>query len=158
MNVDLTESLKIRQLSTEEEIPYHLLLLADPSQKLIDDYLLSGEVYVASLEEAIVGAYVLTPLNDDEIEIKNIAVETEYQNKGLGSILLDDATLKAKEKSFKILIIGTADSSLGQLYLYQKQGFEISGIKKDFFIENYEEPIYENGVLCRHMIVLTKHL
>jgi hypothetical protein len=37
-------------------------------------------------------------------------------------------------------------------------GFRITNIKADFFKENYNEPIIENGIECRDMIVFTKDL
>lgn len=51
------------------------------------------------------------------------------------------------------LMIGTGNSSLAQLRLYQRLGFRIVSIVPDFFA-NYPEPIYENGILCRDMVRL----
>lgn len=150
----------IRRLNQDEDMPYELLLLADPSPRLIDSYLKISELYVAQLNDCIIAVYVLCPIKGDSngIEIKNIAVESRFQGKGLGKHLLSDASDKAREKGFKYIVIGTANSSIAQLSLYQQQGFEITDIRKDFFIQNYPEPIFENGILAKHMIILTKKL
>ncbi|GMQ30855.1 hypothetical protein [Algoriphagus confluentis] len=47
-------------------------------------------------------------------------------------------------------------NNYSQLALYQKTGYEIVGIEKDFFIQNYPEPIFENGIPCKHKIILEK--
>lgn len=148
----------IRELSSEEDIPYDLLLLADPEKDIIDGYLESSRVYVAISNDAAIGTYVLYPLSNSSVEIKNIAVKEEHQNKGIGKILLSDAIRAAKEESFQSICIGTANSSIAQLYLYQKAGFEITAIKRNFFIDNYALPIYENGIQAKHMIMLSKDL
>lgn len=131
--MDYKEHIKIRQLNNGENPPYDLLFLADPSKDTIDAYLKDSDIYVAELGNKILGTYVLYPINPLKIEIKNIAVDTNHQGKGLGKLLLKDALKNAKNKGFEIIIIGTANSSVGQLYLYQRQGFEITDIKKDFF-------------------------
>lgn len=53
------------------------------------------------------------------------------------------------------LVVGTGNSSFDQLALYQKCGFRMKGIIEDYFIEHYEEPIFENGIQCRDMIRLS---
>ncbi len=150
--------LRIRLLQKQEEIPYQLLLLADPSKKNIDTYILGADIYIAEKEEKIIACYVLKAVNSNTIEIKNIAVDPANQGKGIGKILLNNACETAKKNGFKNIIIGTGNSSIGQLYLYQKAGFSIINTVKDFFIDNYDEPIFENGIQCKDMIVLSKTL
>ncbi len=146
----------IYPLPKAAEIPYDLLLLADPSKELIDQYLPESEIHVAVFETQIIGVYVLHPLGDSTVEIKNIAVGDSHQGKGVGTILLNNATQTAALKGYKTVLIGTGNSSLNQLYLYQKLGFEIIEIRKDFFLEHYPSPIYENGIQCKHMLMLSK--
>ncbi len=155
---DGPKGLEIRQIETGEKAPYDLLLLADPSKEVVDRYLQTSYIYVGQIQDALVGAFVLTPVDADKVEIKNIAVLEGRQGQGIGSLLLQNAVIVAKQRGFKSICIGTANASIGQLYLYQKQGFEISEIKKNFFIENYRESIFENGIQCKHMIMLEKSL
>jgi ribosomal protein S18 acetylase RimI-like enzyme len=150
--------LVITALQKTDSVPYDLLLIADPSKHAIDKYIFDSIVYKADLKERTIGCYALFGIDHETVEIKNIAVEESFQGKGIGTILLNDAVEKAKMKGLKKIIIGTGNSSVGQLYLYQKVGFRITGIERDFFKENYHEPIIENGIECRDMIVLTKEL
>lgn len=148
---------EIRELNKDEEIPYDLLLIADPSKANVDAYVLQSIIYVADLKGKSIGCYVLH-VDNESAEIKNIAVDQKHQGKGIGTILLNDAITKAINLKLKKIIIGTGNSSIGQLHLYQKVGFRITSIIPDFFRKHYDELIMENGIECRDMIVLTKQL
>lgn len=154
----LQEDTIIRKLGPGEKIPYDLLLLADPSIIMINTYLSLAEVYVMEQDQQVIGSYVLLPAGPGTIEIKNIAVNPAWQGKGLGKILLQDAAQRARANGYKYICIGTGNSSIAQLYLYQRQGFEITAIKKGYFTAHYNESIYENGIQCKHMIMLEKQL
>ena len=106
----------------------------------------------------MVGVLVLYQIDSTSIEVKNIAVDESEQGKGFGKALLRYCEIVSRELGYEKLIIGTGNSSIGQLALYQKEGFEISRIEKDFFITNYHEPIFENGIQCKHMVILEKIL
>jgi aminoglycoside 6'-N-acetyltransferase I len=145
-----------RKLNKQEAIPYDLLLLADETIEIIDRYAKDGQTYVLEVNNQIIAVYVLQVIDPEKIEIKNIAVDSNYQGKGVGRFMLRDATSRAKEQGYGTILIGTANGAIKQLYLYQKEGFEITSIKKNFFVNNYPAPIFENGILCKHMIMLEK--
>jgi hypothetical protein len=69
-----------------------------------------------------------------------------------------DAVHRAKRNGYKTIEVGTGNSSIGQLALYQKCGFRITGIDRDFFIRHYEEDIFENDIQCRDMVRLSQDL
>ncbi|MFB4169445.1 GNAT family N-acetyltransferase [Virgibacillus sp. JSM 102003] len=146
--------MEIQKLKSNETAPMNLLLLADPSEDLIQEYLNQGQCYVAKIDNRLVGVYILLPINSNIIEIKNIAVEESEQGKGVGKKLVTHAIANARLQGFTQIEVGTGNSSINQLALYQKCGFRISGIEKDFFIKNYEEEIFENGIRCTDMICL----
>jgi aminoglycoside 6'-N-acetyltransferase I len=150
--------LKIKRVEKQDEIPFNLLLLADPSKENINEYIFSADIYTIEKEGLIIGCSVLQTVNRESVEIKNIAIEPAYQGKGVGTHLLNHTFEIAKTKGFKKILIGTGNSSVAQLYLYQKVGFRINKIIKDFFTNNYDEPIIENGIECRDMIILSKDL
>ncbi|MDC1162082.1 GNAT family N-acetyltransferase [Tenacibaculum sp.] len=150
--------LQIELLSENQPIPYNLLKLADPSVIQIDSYLKSGTCYIAKIQSEIVGVIILNSIDTTKTEIKNIAIKESEQGKGLGKKLLRYVEQVCRETGYKSLLIGTGNSSIGQLALYQKEGFELDKIKKDFFLNNYSNPIYENGIQCKHMLLLKKNL
>ena len=137
---------------------WDLLLLADPSQKMIEEYLEEGRLYSAVWESVIVGVFVLYPLGEDSWELKNIAVSAEWQGKGVGKALLGASIAAARDLGAKHMEVGTGNSSIGQLAFYQKAGFRMARIAKNFFTLNYDEPIFENGIQCRDMVIFTLDL
>ena len=156
--------LVITPRASGEALPYELLLLADPERDMVDAYLSRSEVFLArdgsatNPSAAPVGVLVLTPLTNGEIEIKNIAVREDRQGAGIGRQLLVFARDEARRRGLQALEIGTGNSSLGQLALYQKCGFRVDRVERDFFTRHYPEPIYENGIQCRDMIMLRLEL
>lgn len=148
----------IRKLQPNEAPPMDLLLLADPSRKIIEAYLTRAECFVMENQNQLIGTYVLLPTRPETIELVNIAVQENFQNKGIGKQLIRHALERAKEQGFQTIEVGTGNSSMSQLAFYQKCGFRITGVDKDFFIEHYEEELMENGIPCRDMIRLSKSL
>ena len=149
---------RIRQLYKDEKIPYDLLLLADETVEAINKYIFDCEIYVLEQENKVIAEYALQPINESEVEIKNIAVKAEFQGQDIGKLLLRDATARAKGRGFKTIIIGTGDAATKLLHLYQKEGFKIVGVRENFFVDNYPKPIFENGIQLKDMIVLRKEL
>lgn len=148
----------IRQIN--DNYPYDLLLLADETVEAINKYLYDSEVYIAKLpsEDIPIGIFCLYRINNDTIEIKNIAVAEEYQDKGVGSYLMNRIQEIAKEKKYKEVIVGTGDCGIKQIRFYEKNGFVLYGIKENFFLNNYDKPIYENGVMLKDMVMLRKRV
>lgn len=138
--------------------PMDLLLLADPSEELVKSYLNRGQCYIAKVKDETIGVFVLLPLNNEKVEFKNIAVHEHYQGRGIGKELVLHAIEKSKELGYKTIEVGTGNSSLNQLALYQKCGFRIVSVDKDFFKIHYTEEIVENGIPCVDMIRLEKRL
>ncbi|WP_169083564.1 GNAT family N-acetyltransferase [Paenibacillus sp. PL91] len=148
----------IRKLSDTEQPPMELLLLADPSVLLVSQYLKRGECFVAVVDNEIVGEYVLLPTRPDTVEIVNIAVAEPEQGKGIGKQLVKHAIQNAALQGYKTIEIGTGNSGMSQLALYQKCGFRMTGIDRDFFIRHYSEPIFENGIQVVDMVRLSQDL
>ena len=149
----------IERLKDKEHAPYHLLNLADPSDKAVKDYLNRGFCYVAcNAEKQVIGVYVLLQTRPFTVELVNLAVDEEYQGQGYGKRLVAHAINEARDMGFDVLEVGTGNAGTKQLALYQKTGFSISSIDFDFFRKHYPEPIWENGIECRHMIRLSMDL
>ncbi|MFJ7975986.1 GNAT family N-acetyltransferase [Peribacillus sp. JNUCC 23] len=148
----------IRKLNVNEIPPMDLLLLADPSRKMVEQYIARGECFVAEIDQQIIGVYVLLRTRPEMVELVNVAVAEQHQHRGIGKQLVLDAVQSAKRKGYKTIEVGTGNSSIGQLVLYQKCGFRMVDIDKDFFIKHYQEDIFENGIQCRDMVRLSQDL
>jgi ribosomal protein S18 acetylase RimI-like enzyme len=137
-----------------EELPWDLLLDADPSRQRIESYLSNDFTRVAKLGDEVIGVYALVRHDPITFELMNIAVRNEYQGSGLGRRLLGHAIGLAESKGARIIDVGTGNSSFVALAFYQRAGFRIVGVVPNFFVDNYAEPIVENGIRCIDMIQL----
>ncbi|MDW8800481.1 GNAT family N-acetyltransferase [Clostridium sp. A1-XYC3] len=117
-----------------------------------------GDCYVAYINDNIVGAFLLVRTRPLTLELVNIAVKEVYQGKGIGKRLILNAIDIARKNNTKILEVGTGNSSISQLALYQKCGFRMVGVDRDFFKIHYKEKIIENEIECVDMVRLRMDL
>lgn len=137
-------------------VPWDLLLAADPSRSVVQSYLYRSQTYVQRHDQQIVGELCLTPVKPDAWEITNLAVAPGHQHQGVARALLDFAIRTCQRNpACATLWIGTGNSSLRQLAIYQRAGFEIQTVWVDHFVDNYPEPLYEDGIRCRSMVRLS---
>ena len=132
-----------------------LLLLADEQEDMIDRYLDKGRMFVLD-DNGVKAECVVTDEGDGILEIKNIATDPAFQMQGYGKMLID---FVAKEcaGSAKILQVGTGDCP-SALSFYEKCGFKRSHILKNFFTDNYDHPMFEDGVQLVDMVYLRKDI
>ncbi len=149
--------MQVRKLEPKD-YPWDLLLLADPSRAAIEKYLPASTVFGLIDQQEYLGVLVLQALDPVTSEIKNVAIRSDQQGRGLGKYLINQTLEKCRAAGQQEIIIGTGNSSIGQLALYQKLGFRMIDIEHDFFTKNYPAEIVENGIVCRHLIKLSRTL
>lgn len=149
MNIEL-----YRQEVTNEMMD--LLLMADPDKEAIAAYLDESTIFVAYNLNRLIGIAAIT-FEQDQAELKNLAVDESNQGRGIAKKLIFKAQDYAKESGSLSIKVGTGNSSLSQLALYQKCGFRMQYINEDYF-SGYPEPIFENGIRCLDMVVLCAKL
>lgn len=147
--------MKIKEIKEDKKQFLHLLLLADEQESMIDKYINRGTMYVLD-DNGIKCECIVTDEGNGILEIKNIATEPKYQGKGYGKALINFIAMKYKGK-YSILQVGTGDSPL-TIPFYERCGFVRSHSIKNFFIDNYDHPIYEAGVQLVDMIYLQKKI
>lgn len=129
-----------------------LLLLADEQESMVDKYLERGDMFVLD-DNGVKAECVVTKESDSIYEIKNIAVYPKDQRKGYGKAFVD--FLIAQYPDCQTLFVGTGDS-LATISFYEKCGFTKSHRIKNFFTDNYDHPMYENGKQLIDMIYLKR--
>ena len=147
------QTLKFEVIPDRENYPYELLLLADETIESINKYIFDSTVYCVKNNEETIAAFCLYEIDDNTIELKNIAVAEKYQNRGCGSAIISFIKKICKNK-YRSIIVGTGDCGIQQIRFYEKNGFCKYDIQKNFFIENFEEPIFENGNQLKDMVML----
>lgn len=132
-----------------------LLLIADEQVDMIEKYLYRGEMF-ALYDDDLKALCVVTQEQPGIYEIKNIVTVPKYQRKGYGQKLISFIVNYYKESGIE-LYVGTGDSPM-TLNFYEKCGFKKSHIVKNFFIDNYDHPMFEDGKQLVDMIYLKRAL
>ncbi|SHJ58321.1 Acetyltransferase (GNAT) family protein [Desulfatibacillum alkenivorans DSM 16219] len=135
------------------EAPMDLLLQADPSESKIKVYLNRSRCFIAALNGESVGACIVQPIAPGVHELMNISVAPSHQKMGIGGKLLRHVIESIRDAKAERLEVGTGTFGY-QLAFYQREGFRVDSIDKDFFLLNYEEPIYEDGIQLKDMLRL----
>ena len=150
---DMDMSLLIREVPTVDA-PLDLLLLADPSEEKIRSYLAQSRCFVASNNGVVAGACAVEQLESGVHELMCIAVYPDRQKNGIGTALLQWVIDFYRRSGASRLEVGTGTFGY-QLAFYQRQGFRVTCIDRNFFIHNYPEPIFEDGIQLFDMLRLT---
>ena len=147
--------MEVKIIKKDKKKYIDLLLLADEQENMIDKYLEQGEMF-ALYDDDLKSICVVTKESEDIYEIKNIATYPKYQGKGYGKKLINYIFRYYKNKC-KAMFVGTGDVDW-ILRFYKHCGFKISHKIKDFFLDNYDHPMFENGKQLIDMVYLKKEL
>lgn len=143
--------MQIVEVLTDKKDYLDLLLLADEQEEMIDRYLDKGQMFVLYDNDAKCEA-VVVELNTHECELKNIATYPLEQGKGYGRAMVAYLLAKYLGK-YKTMYVGTGDVPKA-LRFYENCGFRESHRVKNFFTDNYDHPIIEDGIQLRDMVYL----
>lgn len=136
------------------------LLLADEPLALAT-YWDQGVLWAFGVGPETVGTALMLPHQENHgIEIKNLAVAPSWQGHGIGSQIIRLLMAHYRDHGYEAMVVGTANSSLFNLAFYQKAGFRMDSIRKDFFtpVHGYTEFLEENGIVMRDMVWLAQDL
>lgn len=150
------ESNMIRKINKDAKGLIGILLIGDEQLDMIEKYLYRGDVFEIYNDKKIIAACVVTKEGDRIYELKNISVDIEFQKCGIGQKMISFFEKYYSDKA-DILLVGTGESPI-TLGFYRKCGFKESHRIKDFFVNNYDHPIYECGNQLIDMIYFKKEL
>lgn len=143
----------IREVAPQQ-VPLELLLLADPNEARVRAYLPDCRCFVAWQDEQVLGACTVLQKAAGVQELMSIAVCASRQRGGVGSRLLRAVIDAVRDSGARALEVGTGSFGY-QLAFYQRQGFRVTAIDRDFFVRHYPQPIYEEGIQLLDMLRLT---
>ena len=146
----------IRQVFENKKQFLNLLLLADEQESMIDRYLERGELFVLEDAGEVKAVCVVTNEGEGLFELKNLATVPNQQRKGYGKQFVQ-YICSHYSKHGHTMQVGTGDSPL-TIPFYEACGFTKTHQIDNFFIDHYDEPIFEAGKQLVHMIILTKKL
>lgn len=148
-------SIVIKKEKDNKEQYMDLLLEADPEKEMIEKYLKDGELFVLTYKETIACVAVVIKIDEDTVELKNIATKEEYRGQGCGKKMLKYLADNYKQKYNKMLV-GTSENNIP---FYVKQGFDrYEKTIKNYFVDNYDEEIWDGDLQCIDMYYYSKDL
>ncbi|MFW5801411.1 MAG: GNAT family N-acetyltransferase [Spirochaeta sp.] len=153
MNKKSMENLRLEKIPARNAL-LELILLADPSEEKVLSYLPHSDCFAAFIDSRMIAVCLVLPRGEGAFELMSIAVQEELHQHGVGSRLLAWVLEFYRNAGARQLEVGTGTFGY-QLAFYQRQGFRVTEIDRDFFTSNYAEPIFENGIQLRDMLRLT---
>ena len=146
--------MQVKKIENKEDY-IDLLLEADPSKDMIHKYLNDSDVYALKKGDELISIAVICTISRKTLELKNIVTTEKYRNKGYAKILLKSLCGNYKQK-YDRMLVGTTENNIP---FYVKQGFDkYEKTIKNFFIDNYNEEIKDEDLICTDLIYYSKDL
>lgn len=145
----------IMQIKTGKKRFLPLLLLGDEEEAMIDRYLERGELF-ALYDGGLKAVAVVTREAETVFELKNLAVEPKAQRQGYGHYLIEVLCGLYGREGNKMLV-GTGEVP-SVLNFYAACDFTRSHAVKNFFVDNYPQPIFEGDIQLVDMVYLERLL
>ena len=122
---------------------------------MIRQYLVDGDLFTLTYKNEVACVAVVTKVDNDTCELKDIATEEKYRGKGYAKKMIKYLCDNYKQKYNKMLI-GTTENNIP---FYVKQGFDkYEKTIKNFFVDNYDEKIWDGDLYCTDMYYYSKNL
>ena len=146
--------MQVKKIENKEDY-IDLLLEADPSKDMIHKYLNDSDVYALKKGDELISIAVICTISRKTLELKNIVTRENYRNKGYAKTLLKSLCGNYKQK-YDRMLVGTTENNIP---FYVKQGFDkYEKTIKNFFIDNYNEEIKDEDLICTDLIYYSKDL
>ena len=146
----------IKQITEEKKQFLDLLLLGDEQESMIDRYLDEGDLFALYDDDHLKAVCVVTQVDSLICELKNIAVYEQFQGHGYGTALIGYISEHYRNR-YETMLVGTGETP-SIMSFYRKCGFEPSHRIPHFFTDNYDHPMFEEGVQLVDVVYLKKQL
>lgn len=147
--------MRIEKIIKNKKQYLDLLLLADEQENMIDRYLESGDLF-ALYDDDLKSVCVVVKIDEETCELKNIATYEKYQGKGYAKALINFISDYYKNH-YEAMLVGTGEVPT-ILSFYENCGFVKSHYIKNFFTDNYDHPMFADGIQLIDMVYLKKTL
>ncbi|MGM0216750.1 GNAT family N-acetyltransferase [Enterococcus sp. AZ109] len=144
--------MEIKIIKANKKAFLDLLLLADEEEKMIDKYLERGDLF-ALYDEDLKSTCVVTDEGEGVFELQSLATYPAFQGQGYGKKIVCYVVDYYKDKG-KTMTVSTGDVPW-TVGFYESCGFVFSHKLENYFIEHYEEPIFEEGIQLKDKVYLT---
>lgn len=146
-------TMKVEQVQENKKQFLDLLLIGDEQEDMINRYLDRGDLF-ALYDGDLKSVCVVTREGDGIYELKNIATYEGYQGQGYGRRLVEYIFEHYRSRC-SVMVVGTGDCPRS-IRFYERCGFTVSHRVENFFVDNYDHPIFDCGEQLVDMVYLRK--
>lgn len=158
------QPLRIVEVAPGQRQAYDALLrLADDSELELAGYRERGTLFgLVDAEPGPPRGLVLADAWDapGTIQLLSVAIAEAHQGRGLGSRLVALVLERLRARGWSRAVVSTASSSITVLGFYQRLGFRMLRIERDWFnaARGYADDLEENGIPVRDRVWLDRAL
>ena len=85
--------------------------------------------------------YAFLSIVADEAELLNIAVDPEFRHIGIGNALIERVAEEIRANNVTSTYLEVRENNLAARSLYEKHGFSVIGIRKNYYSEPTEDAV-----------------
>lgn len=104
--------------------------LHENEEQVIED-IKNKDVYVAVVEDEIVGSVRIHKLDEDTVYLSRFGVSMEHRNLGIGKLLMNYLDAVLMQKKVKHIVLHTASKATHLIKFYYNRGFYVDEVSKD---------------------------
>jgi GNAT superfamily N-acetyltransferase len=137
-----------------------LLELADEPEPL-RAYLQDGDLYgLVDTDGAPSAAILVVEESPGVSELRAVAVAESMQGQGVGTLMVNTTLFVLAQRGTRRAVVGTASSGVRQIAFYQRCGFRLTHVERDFFTptKGYPGGLTENGIPIRDMVWMDREI
>ena len=136
MNIVVMQERHLAALAEIERACFH----APWSENMLREELGKG-IFLVAEQDGRTAGYVGCQTVLDEGYITNVAVSPGFRRQGIARALITELTAKAGENKLAFVTLEVRESNLAARRLYEKNGFEIVGKRKNYYEKPAEDAI-----------------
>lgn len=107
----------------------------------LDSLQANNTIYLTALVDDTVVGYCGLLQVLDEADITNVAVDEQFQRRGIARALLKELMVQAEKRGITALTLEVRKSNVPALTLYESMGFENCGTRKNFYEKPTEDAV-----------------
>jgi [ribosomal protein S18]-alanine N-acetyltransferase len=135
---------RMRHSDLDQILELETQLFASPwSRQMFEEELRETKhVLPLVLEEAgSIAGYLITYFVADELHIANVGTAPGLQRRGIGERMMQSLLDRAREDGFMLAHLEVRRSNRAAITLYEKLGFRIVGVRKNYYQQEKEDAL-----------------
>lgn len=138
--MEVADAVKVAEIEKEVfSLPWSQKSFEDAVQK-------DNNMYFVACDGDKIAGYIGAWGVFDEADVTNVCVASEYRRQGIAQQLLNELIAEGHHRGIFSLFLEVRESNLPAQKLYEKNGFQNVGMRKNF----YEKPV-ENGIVMARL-------